>query len=96
MSDFATLAQAYYDNADYEETSSPSKCRAFITTCRRLLSPAMSPKRTVHGGRGAEEIEIDLAIVRAELVSAQEWIADYEAATGGSNVVHVDFTNFRE
>lgn len=95
MSDFATLAQAYSDNADYEETNSTAKCRAFITACRRLLSPAVSPKRNVHGGRGAEEIELDLTIVRAELVSAQEWIADVEAS-GGSNVVHVDFTHFRE
>jgi hypothetical protein len=96
MSDFATLAAAYDTNADYEETSSATKARAFITACRRLLSPAVSPKRNVHGGRGAEEIELDLTIVRAELVAAQEWLADYVASTGGDNVVHVDFCGFRD
>ena len=94
--DIAALYEAYNDNADYEETNDLAKCKTFITTCRRLLSPAVSPKRNVHGGRGSEEVELDLTVVRGELAAAQEWADNYSASANGDNVIHVDFGGFRD
>ena len=96
MATYKELLEAYDTNADYEEVGSVAKCRAFITACRRLLSPGVSPKRSVHGGRGAEEIEVDLTVLRDQLNAAQQWLADYDAGEIGSHVVHSDFTNFRD
>lgn len=96
MDDFATVVEAYHTNADYEETNSPAKCRAFITACRRLLSPGVTPKKSVHGGRGAEEQEFDLMLLRDMLEAARTWLADYQANATGHDVVHFDSMNFRE
>lgn len=93
--DVEELFEAYHDNADYEETNSLTKCKAFITACRRLLSPGVSPKRNVHGGRGAEELELDLTVIQSQLGAAQQWQSDYVANNANDNVVHVDFNCFR-
>lgn len=34
---FDEVADAYLDNADFEETSSLTKARAFVTACTRML-----------------------------------------------------------
>lgn len=99
MTTLAEALDAYDTNADYAEVGSASKCAAFITACRRLLSPGVSPKRNVHGGRGAEEIELDLTVIQEQLRDAQRWLqANPSASAGGaaSAVTHVDFTGFRD
>jgi len=92
----STLAQiraSYADNAGYGEDASPVMAAAFVTACRLLLLKL--PKRSVHGGRGAEEIELELGQIRIELDQARQWIA-LNCSTVPA-VRHVDFqTDFRE
>ncbi len=98
LSSASTTAQvlaAYADNCSYEEDASTSKCQAFITAVRLLLSPAHSLKRSVHGGRGGNEIELSPELLRAELQDARQWLANQNAADSGG-VTHADFTDFRE
>lgn len=92
----ADVLSAYANNASYEEDASIDKCRAFITAVRILLSPKHLVKRTAHGGRSGEEVELDLTILRQELQDAREWLAAAGAAEDGSAVIHADFTGFRE
>lgn len=86
---------AYADNASYEEDASIAKAKAFVTAVRLLLSPAMSVKRSAHGGRG-EEVELDLEVLRQELQDARWWLSTALAAQDNAGVVHADFTGFRE
>lgn len=98
LSGTSTTAQvltAYGDNASYEEDGSTAKCQAFITAVRLLLSPTHSMKRSVSGGRGGNELELDQALLRAELQDARRWLADQQAAEQGA-VTHFDATGFRE
>ena len=95
MATLAEVLDAYDTNADYDVDESASKCRLFIAACRRLLSPGLSPKRSIHGGRGSEEIELDLLVVQNQLESAQDWLASFSSSDSGSNVTHVDFQGFR-
>lgn len=96
MATLAEVLDAYTENADYDVVSSTTKCQSFIVACRRLLSPGFSPKRSTHGGRGSEEIELDLLVVQNQLESAQEWLASFSTSDTGSNVTHVDFQSFRD
>lgn len=99
LSSSSTRAQvlaAYADNAAYEENGSLSQARTFVTACRLLLSPQHNVKRASHGGRGAEEVELDLTLIRDELKAAQDWVNLTAGAQSGSSVVHPDFTNFRD
>lgn len=98
LSGTSTTAQvltAYGDNASYEEDASTAKCQAFITAVRLLLSPKHSFKRSVHGGRGGNEIELDTMTLRQELETARHWLAARQAADRGA-VTHFDATGFRE
>jgi hypothetical protein len=99
MATYAEVIAAYDENADYDLDGSAAKCQAFIVACRRLLSPALTTKRSVHGGRGGEEIELDLMLIKSQLEAAQQWLAanpPTSAGGAGGNVTHVDFTGFRD
>jgi len=92
-STWAEVVAAYADNVGYDEDNSATKARAFVTACRLLLSPAMSSKRTVHGGRGGgEELELDLAEIRRQLEAAQNWIT---GNASGGGVRHLSVEEFR-
>jgi len=91
----AQVLDEYSNTCSYEEDADAAKCRRFITAVRMLLSPRHSLKRSAHGGRGGEEVELDLVTLRQELTAAQSWLAGAIAAGSGS-VVHADFTGFRE
>jgi hypothetical protein len=90
----AEVLAAYADNASYEEDASIAKAQAFITAVRILLSPKHLVQRVAHGGRSAEEVELDLALLREELKAAQGWLAGALAADSGA-VIHADVTDFR-
>jgi hypothetical protein len=92
-STLAEIRAAYADNASYEEDSSPAKARGFITACRLLLLNL--PKRAVHGGRGGEEIELDLTLISAEMIEAKKWLAVFGSALAAARATYVDFRDFR-
>lgn len=80
---------AYLDNADWAESGSLDKARAFSTACRRLL--LLVPKRS---RLGDGEVEIDPVIIRSELKSAQDFVnanSGSTASNGGCSVVHASF-----
>lgn len=90
-STLAEVQAAYDDNASYAEDDSTAKAAAFVTACRFLLRRL--PRRAAHGGRGAEEVELELRLIREELNAASQWLA-VKGATGGG-IKHVSFENFR-
>lgn len=100
LSSSSTLTQvrnAYFDNAGYEENGSPSEAKAFITACRQLL--VRQPSRSSKGGRGGEEIEINLTVVSEQLREAQAWLAENGTDTdagGPGTFKHLDFSTFRD
>ena len=99
LSSSSTLAQvyaAYADNASFEEDASVSKCRAFITACRLLLSPKFSPARSRGAGRDAGEVEFDYEAVKSQLQDAQAWLLANGDQSGAGAVRHPDFTGFRD
>lgn len=88
------IKAAYADNASYVEDDSTSKARAFVTACRLLL--LRMPRRTVHGGRGSEELELQPELIQGELQRAETWLAARPAAGGGNpSVLHVSLASFR-
>jgi len=91
-STYDEITAAYYDNASYEEDSSLEKAAAFITACRFLLR--LIPKRTAQGGRGGNETEFDVTVIRQELLDARRWLAF--STTGSSGVRHVSLADFRD
>ena len=80
---------AYLDNADYEETGSVTKARAFVTACRHLL--LLRPKSAGHGNA-----RFDLApeLIERQMMQAQAWI-NANNTSGSGAVTHVDFSDFR-
>lgn len=88
-STWAEVTAAYDDNASYAEDASSTKAAAFITACRVLLRRL--PKRSVHGGRGGEEIEMDTRLIAEELRDAKRWLG-----TQSSVVRQADFSSFRD
>lgn len=91
------MLAAYADNASYEEDASVAKAKAFATACRSLLSPGRIVKRSAAGGRGGNEVELMPELLQQQLEDARRWLAaELAAASGGSAVIHADFTGFRE
>jgi hypothetical protein len=86
---------AYADNASYEEDDSVPKAKAFVTACRLLLSPKHSAVRTNAMGI---EVELELELIRAEMIAAQEWLAasGESARTSAGEVMHSSFEEFRD
>ncbi|OHB82787.1 MAG: hypothetical protein A2V98_25835 [Planctomycetes bacterium RBG_16_64_12] len=95
LSGASTLAEvlaAYDDTASYAEDSNVAKAATFVTACRILLRRL--PKRAAHGGRGAEEIEIDPVVLRDEMRAAQKWLDARNLTNTPARAF--SFANFRE
>ena len=92
-SSLAEVRAAYADAASFEEDASPAKARSFITACRLLL--ALLPKRSAHGDRGSNEVELDLTVLERQLVEARRWLAAQGHTGAFGRVVHADLSNFR-
>lgn len=76
----ATLKAAYDANASYDLNQSAAEASAFIVACRKLQ--LLLPKRVSKGGRGqGEEVELDPATLRAQIVDAQTFLSQYRQAT---------------
>lgn len=80
------IKDAYDDNASYDEDSSVAKAKIFVTACRLLLRKI--PKRSVHGGRGGEEIEIQPDLIQREMDIAKAYI------TANQDSGRVKFSSF--
>lgn len=94
LSSSSTLAEiqaAYDDNASYAENGSAAEAAIFITACRMLIRRL--PKHVAHGGRGAEEVDLQVDLIRDELKTAEQWLAQVRAPGGG--ILHPDLRNFR-
>lgn len=92
-STLAEVKAAYDDNASYEEDSSVTKARSFITACRFLIRRL--PQRAKHGGTsGGEEIEIDMTTLEKQLSEAQKWIQSNN--TTGTGVGEVRFLSVQD
>lgn len=86
------IEAAYIDNASFEEDSSASKCRAFITACRVLLLKRPSESR--HGGSG---MTWSMESIRSEMQRAAAWLAAQpDTATDSAAQSYADFSEFRE
>ena len=90
-STLAEIRAAIADNASYEEDASAAKARAFITAGRLYLFKV--PRRAVHGGQGAEEIDLAIDVLQQQLEEARRWLASKTAV--GSGIVHPSFANLR-
>ena len=89
-STLAEIRAEYANNAYYAENGSLSECKDFIGACRLLL--LVQPERVVHGGRGAEEISLNLEILERQLARAEQW---YASKRGATKYVHASFQNLR-
>ena len=81
LSSSSTLSEvraAYFDNASYAEDSSTQKALAFCTACKFLMLYLAK-----HAGRGGEELDIDVQLIREEKRDAERWLAR-QSGTGGT------------
>lgn len=96
----AEVLAAYADNASYEEDASVSKCKAFITACRLLLSPKYLVSRAQHGGNAGELVEVQQDLIRDEMTQARKWLAANDTSsttgTGGGGVTEQYFDSLRD
>lgn len=93
--DIAAVQQAFYDNADFQESASLAKAQAYRTACRRLMG--LQPKMAQYGTQGGgTRLEIDPNVFVKELDRVNDWIAtNADTSAGGSGPVMVDLSNFR-
>lgn len=85
------IVTAYLDNADYEESASVSKCRSFITACRRLLLEL--PKQSSHTGAS---VSLNPELIADEMRRAQSWLASADTtANPNGGVRHISLSRFR-
>lgn len=89
------ILAAYHENADYDLDGSTGKARAFIVACRQLLAIDVSVKRSAHGGRGGNEVELDQTLIERQLNDARQWLAAAIAASSGGSVVLADLSDLR-
>lgn len=69
---FEDASAAYYDNADYQAESSPTKCRAFIAACVRLVQ--LTPQASEHGTAN-ERASFDVRLLSEQQGTAQRWLS---------------------
>lgn len=91
----AAILAAYHDNADYDLVGSTTKAREFILACRQLLAPDVSVKRSAHGGRGGNEVELDQTLIQAQSLAAQRWLTASIAASSNGSIVLADLSDIR-
>jgi len=91
MATYSTLAEAqtaYLANADWAETGSSSKAKTFVSACRALL--LLMPTQAAQGDVSTQ---FDMDAIREQMASAQQYVNDTVAGTGG--MVDVSFEEFR-
>jgi len=90
------ILDALDNNADYRETGSLTKAKAYATALRQLMSPRHMVKRIDSGGQG-EEVEHDLPTLKALLDEVNSWIDTNQGASDvtKSAVRHLSFNNYR-
>jgi hypothetical protein len=76
--DYEAAATAYYDNADYEETGSVAKAKAFVTACRQLIG------RPTKAGHGQASVEHSPDALREQMAYANEWLAANDTTNDAS------------
>lgn len=76
---YAAAFQAYLDNADYDNPASASKCRAYITACRRLIAFPDSVM-SLHERQDDQRSKFEKA-----MKSAQEWLNANPSAGSSSS-----------
>lgn len=93
--DIAAVQQAYYDNADFEESGSVTKAQAYRTACRRLMG--LQPKMAQYGTQGGgTRLEIDPTVFAKELDRVSDWLAtNADTTDGGSGPVMLDLSDYR-
>lgn len=89
----ATVHAALIDNAGYEESASPSMCRAYITALKQWM--LFNPQSVSQMGASVTH---DLQTLRAMLEDAQAWLAsnDTTAAAAVGGATFADFRGGRE
>ena len=81
----ADVRAAFDDNSGYEASNSLSMAQTFLQAC--IILSNRVPKRSVSGGRGAEEFEIAPEILENRLREVRTWRS---SKTATSRVRHVD------
>jgi len=89
-STWAQIKAAYDDNASYEEDSSVSKARAFVTACRIILR-----RMATKAKNGDSEVEFDTRIVQDEMKAAQKFVATVDPIVSQGSVIHTTFEDLR-
>jgi hypothetical protein len=90
MVTLATAQAAYLDNADYDESASVSKAKAFRTACRQLI--VLLPSSAMRGaGSNQQTIGFRIDEVRRQLEVVEAWLAISDT-DGGASVIHPDFS----
>jgi hypothetical protein len=72
------ILDAFSDNADYEETQSLPKARAFVTACVRLIG--VIPQSQSDQG---SSVAYSIPQVQALMQRAQNWIVANQTSAGG-------------
>ena len=75
----ADLVAIFQDEADYDLVRSLEKAKRFIQAGRMLLANPIT--RTASGGRGGEEIELDVDQLKALITKAEGWYHNNYAAS---------------
>ena len=82
---------AYLNNADFEESSSLSKAKAFVTACVQLA--VLLPSSSSFQGSAQS---FDVASIKSAQTRALDWIQAYEANTTNPAVRYFNFrSDFR-
>ena len=92
MATLASLISDYESNADFDETASATKAKAFVTVCRKLLVKLARGVQT--GGAGGERVEMDPRLIREEMLAAKKWLLSTDA--GASAVRYFDTSYYRD
>ena len=87
ITNYQATWDAFYTNADYHETGSITKARAFRTAVIRLIG--FRPSMAQHGESGGERTQYDLKTLQEMQREVKEFIAGYN--TAGNSIVYAEF-----
>ena len=93
--DLVAVQQAYHDNADYDETGSVAKAKAYRTAIRRLIGNR--PEEGTKGGPGSESFRLpNWQALKSELNDVERFIAANDILTVSAGPpVYTSFEEFR-
>lgn len=90
--DIQAVANAYFDNADYDEAGSVTKAKAFQTACVRLIG--LRPQLLQKGGQGANlHAQFNVSELRFQLQRVDSWLSAND--TADPSIVYPNFTDDR-